>query len=96
MHLGLVTYNLAKDWDIPTIIEKCTATGFEGVELRTTHAHGVEVSLGPEERHRVKLQFENSPIQLVGLGSIFEYHSPELCRVLYMKSYGRYRINNNS
>ena len=23
MKLGLVTYNMAKDWDIPTIIENC-------------------------------------------------------------------------
>ena len=43
MKLGLVTYNMAKDWDIPTIINNCTETGFEGVELRTTHAHKVEV-----------------------------------------------------
>src|SRR5438874_12179260 len=35
--LGLVTYELAKDWDIDTIIKNCEATGFEGVELRTTH-----------------------------------------------------------
>lgn len=77
MYLGLVTYNLAKDWDIPTIIEKCTTTGFEGVELRTTHAHGVELTLSPEQRRKVKTQFEDSPIQLVGLGSVFEYHSPQ-------------------
>ena len=39
MHLGLVTYNLAQDWDVPTIIKICEATKLEGVELRTTHAH---------------------------------------------------------
>jgi hypothetical protein len=33
--LGLVTYNLAKDWDIPTIIKNCEMTGFEAVELHT-------------------------------------------------------------
>ena len=43
MHLGLVTYNLAQDWDIPTIIKNCEAAQFEGVELRTGHAHKVEV-----------------------------------------------------
>ena len=77
MKLGLVTYNLAKDWDIPTIIKRCTETGFEGVELRTTHAHGVEVTLGAEERQRVRSQFEDSGVKLVGLGSIFEYHAAE-------------------
>ena len=46
--LGLVTYNIAKDWDIPTLIANCQQTGFEAVELRTTHRHGVEPSLGQE------------------------------------------------
>lgn len=40
--LGLVTYNLAREWDVPTILARCKATGFAAVELRTTHAHGVE------------------------------------------------------
>src|ERR1041384_2040784 len=46
--LGLVTYNLAKDWDIATIIKNCEETGFEAVELRTTHKHGVEPTLSKE------------------------------------------------
>lgn len=75
MKLGLVTYNMAKDWDIDTIIEKCEATGFEGVELRTTHAHGVEVTLSADEREAVKKKFEDSKIELAGLGSTFEYHA---------------------
>ena len=77
MKLGLVTYNLAREWDIPTIIENCTATGFQGVELRTTHAHGVEVDLSPEQRQAVRKQFEDSPVELAGLGSAFEFHSPD-------------------
>src|SRR5207245_2506556 len=51
--LGLVTYELAKDWDIETIIRNCEATGFEGVELRTTHKHGVEPSLSKERREEI-------------------------------------------
>ena len=75
MRLGLVTYNMAKDWDIPTIIEICTSTRFEGVELRTTHAHGVEIDLSKEEREKVRKTFEDSPVEIVGLGSAFEYHA---------------------
>ena len=77
MKLGLVTYNMAKDWDVPTIIENCAATGFQGVELRTTHAHNVEVNLSPNERQEVRQQFEDSPIELAGLGSAFDYHSTD-------------------
>ncbi len=77
MKLGLVTYNLAKDWDIPTLIEKCGATGFEGVELRTTHAHRVEPSLGEAERREVRKRFEDSAVILWGLGSVCEFHSDD-------------------
>ena len=77
MKLGLVTYNMAKEWDIPTIIERCEATGFQGVELRTTHAHNVEVILSAAERRDVRKQFEESAIELAGLGSAFEFHSPD-------------------
>ena len=75
MKLGLVTYNIAKDWDIDTIIKMCEATGFEGVEFRTTHAHGVEVTLSSEERKAVKQKFADSKIEVAGLGSVFEYHA---------------------
>ena len=77
MKLGLVTYNMAKDWDVPTIIENCAATGFQGVELRTTHAHDVEVNLSADERQEVRKRFEDSPIELAGLGSAFDYHSTD-------------------
>jgi sugar phosphate isomerase/epimerase len=75
--VGLVTYNLAKDWDLPTIIANCTETKFEAVELRTTHAHGVEVALTPAQRQEVKKRFADSPVCLASLGSTFEYHSPD-------------------
>jgi sugar phosphate isomerase/epimerase len=77
MKLGLVTYNLAKDWDVPTIIKNCEATGFEGVELRTTHAHKVEVDLTKAQRDEVRRRFANSRVQLYGLGSAFDYHTPD-------------------
>lgn len=75
MKLGLVTYNLAKDWDLDTIIRMCSEHMFEGVELRTTHAHAVEVDLSDEQRREVRQRFEDSPVALAGLGSAFEYHS---------------------
>lgn len=75
--LGLVTYQLAKDWDIETIIDNCTETGFEGVECRTTHAHGIEVELSSTQRQEVRSRFADSPVELAGLGSAFEYDSPD-------------------
>ena len=81
MHLGMVTYNLAQDWDIDTIIKNCEAAKFEGVELRTTHAHKVEVNLSKAERSEVKKRFESSKVKLFGLGSIFDYHTPDQAKL---------------
>lgn len=81
MHLGMVTYNLAADWDIPTIIKNCEQTKFEGVELRTTHAHKVEVNLSAEQRAEVKKRFQDSKVKLFGLGSAFDYHTPEQAKL---------------
>jgi len=77
MKLGAVTYNVLKDWDLDTVITKLEAAGFSGVELRTTHKHGVEPSLGVAERIKVKERFAQSKIKLVSLGSTCEYHSAD-------------------
>jgi sugar phosphate isomerase/epimerase len=81
IHLGLVTYNLAQDWDIPTIVKNCETAKFEGVELRTTHAHKVEVNLSAADRQEVRKRFADSKVQLMGLGSIFDYHTPDQARL---------------
>jgi sugar phosphate isomerase/epimerase len=75
--LGIVTYNIAKDWDLPTILTKLEALGYEGVELRTTHAHKVEVNLDKARREEVRKRFEDSVVQLAGLGSAFEYQASD-------------------
>ena len=47
MQLGLVTYNLARDWSVETLIERCVETGFAGVELRTSHVAEIPESTEP-------------------------------------------------
>jgi sugar phosphate isomerase/epimerase len=53
----------------------CQKTGFQGVELRTTHAHGVESDLSPQQRQEVKQRFTDGGVDIVGLGTAFEYHA---------------------
>lgn len=77
LKVGTVTYNIAKDWDIPTIIKNLTEVGMDGVELRTTHKHGVEISLSPAQRAEVRKRFEDSAVKIGGLGTTCEYHSPD-------------------
>lgn len=72
--LGLVTYNLAKDWDVPTILANCKELGLAAVELRTTHKHGVELTLPMDQRKEVKKRFADSPVRLWGLGTVCQYH----------------------
>jgi len=77
LKIGLMTYLLGSKWDIETIIKNCTEAGYYSVELRTTHAHGVEVTLNKQQRAEVKKRFEDSALETISLASAFQYHSPD-------------------
>lgn len=77
MKLGSVTYNVLKDWDLETIIKKLEEAGFEAVELRTGHKHGVEPSLSAEERSKVRARFEKSSVRLLSYGTTCEFHAAD-------------------
>ena len=74
IQFGLVTYQWGRDWDLPTLLRNCQRTNVLGVELRTEHAHRVESHLNERQRYEVKLRFENSPVELVGLGTNWAFH----------------------
>jgi len=75
--LGIVTYNVPANWDLPTILKVCKEVGIAAVECRTTHKHGVEPSLNKEQRLEVKKQFADSGVVFWGCGSICEFHSAD-------------------
>ncbi|HKB03289.1 MAG TPA: TIM barrel protein [Gemmataceae bacterium] len=75
--LGLVTYNTAAQWDLPTLLKVCKAVGIAGVECRTTHKHGVEPTLTGDQRAEVKKRFADSGVAFWGCGSVCEFHSPD-------------------
>lgn len=77
MAYGLVTYQWGKDWDLPTLIQNCEKAQVVGVELRTTHAHGVEPTLDAKQRAEVQRVFQQSPVVLVGLGSNERFDDPD-------------------
>src|SRR5262249_3388243 len=60
--LGIVTYNVAAQWDRPTILKICKNVGLSPVELRTMHKHGVEPSLSADQRKEVKKEFTDAGI----------------------------------
>lgn len=77
IRFGLVTYQWGKDWDLPTLITNCSKAGVLGVELRTTHKHGVEPSLTDEQRADVRKRFADSDVKCVGIGSNERFDSPD-------------------
>jgi sugar phosphate isomerase/epimerase len=77
IQFGLVTYMWGADWDLPTLIKNCEIAMVLGVELRIEHAHKVDVSLTPEQRKHVRGRFADSQVKLLGMGTNFEFHSPD-------------------
>ena len=75
--LGIVTYNIAADWDLTTILKICRNVGIGDVELRTTHKHGVEPSLDKPQRQDVRKRFADAGVSLWGLGTTCEFQSPD-------------------
>lgn len=73
--LGIVTYNVPKDWDLPTLLKVCKEVGIAAIECRTTHKHGVEPSLNADQRREVKKQFADSGVVFWGCGSVCEFQS---------------------
>jgi sugar phosphate isomerase/epimerase len=79
--LGIVTYNIAAAWDLPTMLKVCKNVGISPVELRTTHKHGVEPSLSKDARKEVRQRFADAGIEIWGCGSVCEFHSPDQAKV---------------
>ncbi len=75
--LGLVTYNVPANWDLPTILKTCKTVGIAAVECRTTHKHGVEPTLNLDERRKVKRQFADAGVVFWGCGSVCEFHAAD-------------------
>jgi sugar phosphate isomerase/epimerase len=75
--LGIVTYNIAASWDVPTILRVCRNVGLAAVELRTTHKHGVEPSLNAAQRKEVRQRFADAGIEIWGTGTVCEFHSSD-------------------
>lgn len=81
MKLSLLSFNIGKDMDLPTLLQTARTHGFAGVELRCQlgHAHGVEVELDEAGRRSARDQFDDALVACVGIGvsNRFEYPDPK-------------------
>jgi len=79
MKLGLLTFNMAKEWSLDAILEKVPALGFAGVEFRTDrqHAHGIEPDVSDDELAAIRRRFEDAGVAIAGLSSSCSYDAPD-------------------
>ncbi len=75
--LGIVTYNIAAQWDLTALLRICRAVGLSPVELRTTHRHGVEPTLTADQRREVRRRFADANVEIWGCGTVCEFHSTD-------------------
>ncbi|HEX4590394.1 MAG TPA: sugar phosphate isomerase/epimerase family protein [Gemmataceae bacterium] len=79
--LGIVTYNIAANWDLPTLLRILQQTKISAVEFRTGHKHGVEPSLSAEQRKDVRRRCQDAGVAIWGCGTTCEFHSPDKAEV---------------
>ena len=67
------------EWDIPTLIAKARAYGYQGVELRVEckHRHGVELEAAPDHLKWVKASFADAHVELPCLAISQRFSSPD-------------------
>jgi sugar phosphate isomerase/epimerase len=77
--LCLLTYDLARVWTLPKLIEVARACGFAGLEFRAEegHQHGVELERTAPERRRIREQVEDAGLETVGIGTGCTFDSPD-------------------
>ena len=78
---GMVTYLWGRDLQLAELISACESSQLEGVELRTTHAHGVEPAISEKDAREIRARFADSSVDLVGLGSNERFDSPDSDRL---------------
>src|SRR5579884_1665990 len=77
--LCLLSYNLAREWDLPKLIGEARRLGFAALELRADagHAHGVELELPRAERRAVRERVEDGYLEIACIGTGNRFESPE-------------------
>jgi sugar phosphate isomerase/epimerase len=79
MKLSLLTYDLARVWDLPKLIEVAKRCGFAGIEFRADegHKHTVELERTPQERRQIRERMEDACLEPVGVGTGCSFDSPD-------------------
>lgn len=78
MKLCLLSYNLARGWDLPELIDRARRYGFAALELRAdaNHRHGVELDLSPDQRREVRYRVQDAYLEIACIGTGQRFESP--------------------
>ena len=79
--LGTVTYNVPMKWDLDTLLKLLPKAGITGIEFRTGHAHGVEVTLPADRRAALRKRVADAGIRQISLGTTCEFQSTDPAEV---------------
>ena len=79
MKLCLLTYNIARAYALPQLIELAKRTGFAALEVRAEqgHQHGVELERTRQERRDIRRQVEDAYLDLAAVGTGCRFESPD-------------------
>lgn len=79
MKLSIMTYQIAKDWDLETYLAVARETGCAGVEFRVEleYKHGVELERTPEERQAIREKCVQAGIEVACVATGCRFHFPE-------------------
>src|SRR6185437_2927686 len=82
MKLSLLTYLMARNWELPKIIEVARSAGFAGIEFRVDarHRHGVELDTTPAQRRAIRDQLQDAYLAVAALGTGCRFDSPDAAR----------------
>ena len=83
MHLGLMAYQLAKDWDIETTAKMCKEGRMEGFEFFADPSYKQKISLDmqPAEAKKIRNVFAGHGVQITGLAINERYDWPDVAQV---------------
>jgi len=79
MKLSIMSYQIAKDWDLETCLEVAKRTGCVGLEFRVElgYKHGVELECTPEERQAIRGKCAQAGIDIACVATGCRFHFPE-------------------
>lgn len=79
MKLSILTYNMARNWELAKITEFARDGGFAGIEFRaeSRHKHGVELEATADERRDIRNRLQDNFLEAACIGVSSRFESPD-------------------